>query len=113
ADLAVAQQRLTDFQQRHEASLLDERKELNLKRAADLEAALQQINADIQDATHRSQLLKSDRDSLPPMIESQSRTARNDILLEKLKSELLDLQNKRTELLAKFEPRYRLVTEAA
>jgi uncharacterized protein involved in exopolysaccharide biosynthesis len=111
ADLAVAQQKLLDFQQRHEASLLDERKELNLKRVADLEAALQQINADIQDASHRSQLLKSDTDSLPPMIESQSRTARNDILLEKLKSELLDLQNKRTELLAKFEPSYRLVTE--
>ena len=90
---------------------MDERKELNLKRLADLEAVLQQINADIQDATRRSELLKSDRDSLPPMIESASRTARNDILLEKLKSELLDLQNKRTELLTKFEPSYRLVTE--
>ena len=111
ADLAVAQQKLSDFQQRHDASLLDERKELNLKRLADLEAVLQQINADIQDATRRSELLKSDRDSLPPMIESASRTARNDILLEKLKSELLDLQNKRTELLTKFEPSYRLVTE--
>jgi uncharacterized protein involved in exopolysaccharide biosynthesis len=111
AELVKAQQKLSDFQQRYETSLLEQRKELNLKRIAELEAGLQQLNAEAQEATSQAELLASKRASLPEMIKSQSRTARNEILLERLKSQLLDLQNKRTELLSKFEPGYRLVTE--
>lgn len=111
ADLVKAQQKLSDFQQHHEASLLDERKEMNLKRIADLEATVQQINAETREAMDRAKVLLSETDSLPAMIESQSRTARNELLLERLKAQLLDLKNRRTEMLTKFEPSYRLVTE--
>jgi polysaccharide biosynthesis transport protein len=111
ADLVKAQQKLSDFQQHHEASLLDQRKEMNLKRIADLEASVQQIDAETREATDRAKVLILEKASLPPMIESQSRTARNELLLERLKAQLLDLKNRRTEMLTKFEPSYRLVTE--
>ena len=111
ADLVKAQQKLSDFQQHHEASLLDQRKEINLKRIADLETSLQQIDAETREAMDRAKVLISEKDSLPVMIESQSRTARNEPLLERLKAQLLDLKNRRTEMLTKFEPGYRLVTE--
>lgn len=111
ADLVRAQEKLADFQQRYGVSLLDERKQLSLKRIGDLEAAIQQLNAAAEDANDRVKVFMTERESLPVTIETQSRTARNEGLLDKLKSTLLDLQNKRVELLTKFEPGYPLVVE--
>jgi uncharacterized protein involved in exopolysaccharide biosynthesis len=49
--------------------------------------------------------------SLPARTTTQIRNADNPQLLEKMKSRLLELELKRTELLTKFEPTYRLVQE--
>jgi uncharacterized protein involved in exopolysaccharide biosynthesis len=111
SDLAKAQQNLSAFQQRYEASLLEERKGLNVKRMAELDAVEQQISAEVQDATDRARVLTTERDVLPNMIQSQSRTARNQALLDRLKAHMLELQNKRTELLTRFEPGYPLIKE--
>lgn len=111
SDLAKAQVALSDFQQRYEASLLDERKELNLKRIAELDAAAQQISAEVGDVTDQELVLTEQSKTLPNMVEYQSRTARNEALLDRLKSHLIELQSKRTELLTRFEPGYRLVQE--
>ncbi len=48
---------------------------------------------------------------LPERTTTQVRTADNPELLKALKSSLLDLQLKRTQLLTKFEPNHRLVAE--
>ena len=48
---------------------------------------------------------------MPSRLTTQVRTADNPQLMEQLKSTLLNLQLKRTELLQKFDPSYRLVQE--
>ena len=48
---------------------------------------------------------------LPERATTQVRTADNPELMKSLKSSLLDLQLKRTQLLTKFEPKHRLVQE--
>jgi uncharacterized protein involved in exopolysaccharide biosynthesis len=111
AELLAAQQRLSQFEQRYGASLLPERKELSLKRVGDLESAIQQVNAQAQDASDRIKVFTEQKRALPATIRTQTRTARNQALLEQLKTELLDLENKRSTLLTKFQPGYRLVTD--
>ncbi|MGA8594326.1 MAG: Wzz/FepE/Etk N-terminal domain-containing protein [Bryobacteraceae bacterium] len=111
ADLVSAQKRLSEFEQRYGVSLLEERKELTLKRIGELEAAIQQLSAQAEDANNQRKVFDTEIQSLPATIPTQSRTARNEALLEQLKATLLELENKRVQLLTKFEPGYRLVTE--
>ena len=68
-------------------------------------------SAQIRDAEDRAELLGQQRNSLPVTIETQSRTARNHPLMDRLKGLVVELENKRTELLTKYEPGYRLVQE--
>jgi len=49
--------------------------------------------------------------SIPPRLTTQLRTADNPQLLQQMKSTLLALELKRSELLSKFEPTYPLVAE--
>jgi len=109
--LTKAQKQLSAFQSGHEISLLEQQKQTNLTRIATLEATLQETDSQIRDTERRTALLREQQNSLPVTIRSQSRTARNEQLMEKLKSLLVDLENKRTELLTKYDPSYRLVQE--
>jgi uncharacterized protein involved in exopolysaccharide biosynthesis len=111
ADLIEAQQKLSDFEQHYGASLLEERKDLTLKRRGEIEAAIQQLDAQAEDARNAIKVLNSQKAALPATIQIQSRTARNEGLVGQLKAVLLDLQNKRVQLATKFEPGYRLVVE--
>jgi len=109
--LATAQKNLSAFQERHEISLLDQQKQANLGRITALEASFQETESQIREAERRTDLLRQQREALPVTIQAQSRMARNEPLMEKLKSLLVDLENKRTELLTKYGPSYRLVRE--
>jgi uncharacterized protein involved in exopolysaccharide biosynthesis len=59
----------------------------------------------------RTSILQRQLPSLPERTTTQVRTAENTQLMEKLKSKLLELELQRTDLLTKYEPSYRLVTE--
>ncbi|MBI3666857.1 MAG: hypothetical protein HY236_11655 [Acidobacteria bacterium] len=109
--LGEAQRVLSAFQQRREISLLEQQKQANLSRVTALEASFQETESQIRDAEQRAALLRRQLESLPVTIQAQSRTARNEALMERLKSLLVELENKRTELLTKYDPGYRLVQE--
>ena len=59
----------------------------------------------------RIQTLENQASTVPSRLTTQVRTADNPQLMEQLKSTLLNLELKRTELLQKFDPSYRLVQE--
>jgi uncharacterized protein involved in exopolysaccharide biosynthesis len=82
-----------------------------LQKLADIEADQGQTRVAISEAAQRLQVLGSQLDSFPARSTTLLRSADNPQLMEKLKSQLLELQLKRTELLSKFEPSYRLVKE--
>ncbi|MCX6621717.1 MAG: Wzz/FepE/Etk N-terminal domain-containing protein, partial [Acidobacteria bacterium] len=110
-ELNEAQQQFAGFRNKDSVSSLPEQKSSALKRVSDLEAAVEEADSGIRDADNRARLLRQQRASLPSTIETGSRIARSVGLIERLKGQLLELENKRTELLTKYEPGYRLVRE--
>lgn len=86
-------------------------RDLAVQRAADLEISLQQVQIGIQETTQRINALTTALASFPERSTSLIRTADNPELGGTLQAKLLDLELKRTELLTKFEPGYRLVQE--
>jgi len=72
---------------------------------------LKESQAAIAETEQRIRTLKSQASTVPSRLTTQVRSADNPQLMEQLKSTLLNLQLKRTELLQKFDPSYRLVQE--
>jgi uncharacterized protein involved in exopolysaccharide biosynthesis len=82
-----------------------------LQKLSDAEAAYQQTRTGLAETARRILTLQSKLESLPERTTTQVRNSDNPELLGKMKSRLLELQLKRTELLTKFAPSYRLVQE--
>jgi uncharacterized protein involved in exopolysaccharide biosynthesis len=86
-------------------------RDLTLQKLSDAESADLGLQASLAEAAERVRSLEAKRRELPERRVAQVRNADNPQLQEKLKSKLLELQLKRTELLTKFQPSYRLVEE--
>jgi uncharacterized protein involved in exopolysaccharide biosynthesis len=109
--LEAAEIRLMDFTSEQGVVSAALERDLALQKLSDAEANDQQVQVAIVEAQQRVQTLQSKLQTLPERITTQIRTADNPQLLEKMKSRLLELVLRRTELLTKFEPSYRLVQE--
>lgn len=82
-----------------------------IQKLSEAEASYGQIQVSMAETARRIRTLESQLGSLPERTTTQIRSSDNPQLLEKVKSKLLELELKRTELLTKFEPSYRLVRE--
>jgi uncharacterized protein involved in exopolysaccharide biosynthesis len=109
--LDLAQTRLTDFTRDRGVVSAQMERDLTLQKASELEASLTQTQAAIAETEQRMRTLEQQIASIPPRIVRQERTSDNPQLLQQMKSTLLTLQLKRTELLSKFDPTYRPVQE--
>ncbi len=86
-------------------------RDAKLQKISEAEASEAQTRIALSATAKRITALESTLRSLPERVTTQIRNSDNPLLLQKLKSTLLDLQLKRTELLTKYEPSYRLVQE--
>ena len=86
-------------------------RDIALQRLGDADAAYRQIDQDRVEAERTITALGDQLKVFPSRSVTLKHWADNPQLLEKLKTHLLDLQLKRTELLTRFEPSYRLVQE--
>jgi uncharacterized protein involved in exopolysaccharide biosynthesis len=102
---------LKQFAERNQVSLLEQQKASALRRSEDLETELSKVTGEIQSSRRRLEQLRQQGEKLPQTVKTASRSARNQALIEKLKSLLVELENQRTELLTRYEPGYRLVVE--
>ena len=109
--LDTAENRLTDFTRQQGVVSAQLERDLTLQKASELEASLTQTRAAIAETEQRIRTLEQQAASVPPRLTTQLRTADNPQLLQQMKSSLLALELKRTELLSKFEPTYRPVME--
>jgi uncharacterized protein involved in exopolysaccharide biosynthesis len=109
--LGSAEARLTDFTREKGVVSAQLERDLTLRKASELEASLVQTRAAIAETERRIQTLKQQAALIPPRTTTQLRTADNPQLLQQMKSTLLQLELKRTELLSKFEPTYRPVQD--
>jgi len=82
-----------------------------LQKLSEGEAEYRQTKVALAETARRIVTLQAKLGSFPERTTTQIRNSDNPELLEKLKSKLLELQLKRTELLTKYEPTYRLVQE--
>jgi uncharacterized protein involved in exopolysaccharide biosynthesis len=109
--LADAEARLVDFT--HGGAVVSAKleKELALQKLGEFDGALKQTHAAIVETQQRIRVLQEQAATTPTRLVTQVRRADDAILLSQLRSSLLTLELKRTELLGKFEPSYRPVQE--
>jgi uncharacterized protein involved in exopolysaccharide biosynthesis len=109
--LADAEADLVGFT--HGASVVSAQleKEVALQKLAEFDATLKQTQAAIAETQQRVLALEEQSASTPARIVTQERNTDDALLLSQLRSSLLTLELKRTELLDKFQPTYRPVQE--
>src|SRR5579859_7755303 len=86
-------------------------RELTMQKLAEFRFSLDQTSAAIAETNRQIRRLKQQEQSVPARITTQVRKADNPQLLEQLKSSLLTLELRRSELLSKYQPDYRPVQE--
>ena len=109
--LLDVQFRLMDFSSDQGVVSAAQERDMALQKLSDAEANDRQTQVTIAETRQRIQGLQTKLKSLPERTLTLVRNADNPQLTEKMKSKLLELQLKRTELLTKFQPSYRLVQE--
>jgi uncharacterized protein involved in exopolysaccharide biosynthesis len=86
-------------------------RDIALQRLGEADAGYRQIDQDRVETERRIASLREQLKAFPSRSVTLKRWADNPEALEKMKTHLLELQLKRTELLSRFKPSYRLVQE--
>ena len=107
----AAQEKLVNFTNGTGVVSAELQRDSALRQAGDFDATAHQAHAAVIETEERIRVLQGQLKTMAPRITTVVRTSDNAQLLEHLKSTLLTLQLKRTELLTKYEPTYRLVQE--
>ena len=110
-ELSQAEARLLEYSQSQRVVLADVERESTLRQLAQFEAAFQENQAQVTDATRRLQDLEAQQTSTPARQTTQVRTSDNGPLTGELKSRVLTLETRRADMLRKFTPNYPPVVE--
>jgi len=109
--LRQSEQQMTDFQQSNNLVVLSQQKELTLQKTAEAKSKLMESEAALNEATNRIARVEQQLASIPKRIVTQKRQLPNQYSAERLNTMMVELQNRRTQLLTKFRPEDRLVRE--
>jgi uncharacterized protein involved in exopolysaccharide biosynthesis len=109
--LRTAQANLVEFQTPRNIVLLAQQKDLTLRKLVDLQASLGESEALHEESVNRMAALESQIGHAAARVQTQSRRLSNQYSVEHLTTLVTDLQNKRTEMLAKFQPNDRTVIQ--
>ncbi len=109
--LEESERKLLRFTTAHRVVAAAQERDIVLQKQSDLDASARKTKIDLAETEQRVAELEVVLSKLPERSTTQLRTADNPELLRALKSNLLDLQLKRIQLLTKFEPNHRLVQE--
>src|SRR6266516_3010314 len=109
--LTEAEEQLAEFGSKNGVVSADLEKEITVRRLKDFEAGLRQTQASITETEQRIRILEQQAASTPARLTTAVKTADNPYVLQQMKTTLLNLELKRTELLSKFTPEYRPVQE--
>jgi uncharacterized protein involved in exopolysaccharide biosynthesis len=109
--LDEAKDSLLRFTTSHAVVAASQERDLTLLRLSEIDASYRQTRIEVAETQQRVWELQAQLKTLPERATTQIRTADNPDLLKALKSNLLELQLKRIQLLTKFDPSHRLVQE--
>jgi uncharacterized protein involved in exopolysaccharide biosynthesis len=110
-DLDKAENQLRAFAQEQGGVAPLLARDITLQKLNDFNASLQQTKADLASTEHRIHDLEKQSGDTPARMTTQVKESDDASVLQQLKSALLTLELKRTELLTKYQPTYRLVQE--
>ncbi len=109
--LRDAQKQLSEFQQSMNVVSLTQQKEQTVQKLTDAKSRLLETKATLSELNERIAKLDQQLLTIHPRIVTQSRALPNQYSAEHLNTMIVELQNKRTQLLTKFRPDDRLVRE--
>jgi uncharacterized protein involved in exopolysaccharide biosynthesis len=109
--LREAEKQLSSFQQGMNVVSLSQQKDLTVLKMGDAKSKLLETEAFLKEVNERINRLEQQMRILPPRIVTQSRALPNQYSAERLNTMLVELQNRRTQLLSKFRSDDRLVRE--
>ncbi len=109
--LEQAQKQLLDFTKGSGVVSAQLERDSALQRSNEFDSTAHQAQATVTETEQRIRALQAQLESVQPRMTTAVRTSDNPQLLQQLKSTLLNLELKRTELLTKYEPTYPLVQE--
>ena len=109
--LLRAQRQLDGFGRQNGVVAASMEKEITIRKLADFEGDLQKTRARRAETEQRIRTLEQLEAVTPERLTTQVRNLDNPVLMQNLKSTVLDLEMKRSELLNKFTPDYRLVKD--
>jgi uncharacterized protein involved in exopolysaccharide biosynthesis len=110
-ELAAAEDRLNAFGRREAIASPEFEQQTALQKLADFESELQQTRAKIVETTKSIADIEAQISGTPVRQTTQIRTSQNAELTRELKSSVLNLEMKRSEMLRKFTPTYPPVVE--
>lgn len=111
AELRDAEARLEAFRRANNVVSLDAQKSIGLQRLSDTQAKLRDADGALNEANRRVAALNDQLSRTPPRIPTQQRTLPNQFTAERLTTLLVELRNRRAQLLSKFRPEDRLIKE--
>lgn len=109
--LRDAQKELSTFQQSMNVVSLTQQKEQTVQKLTDAKSRLLETKATLNELNERIAKLDQQLQTVHPRIVTQSRALPNQYSAEHLNTMIVELENKRTQLLTKFRPDDRLVRE--
>jgi len=110
-ELEQAEGQLASYDLNKDAADPDLDREILLRKAGEFDGSLRETQADISQTDKRIRELNDLMGKTPDRLTTQVTSGDNPQLLAFLKSNLADLETKRTDLLTKYQPSYRLVQE--
>ena len=110
-ELATSEAQLVRFTRKTGVVSADFEKQVTLQKVNDFDLTLQQTLASIAETEKRLRTLEAEDGAVPARVTTQIKVADNPQLMANLKTTLLDLELKRTELLERYDPAYPLVQE--
>jgi uncharacterized protein involved in exopolysaccharide biosynthesis len=113
AELKDAEARLSTFRTRNDIVMFAQQKEDILRRAGESNSMLMASEAAIREYTQKIADARVQFAATEPRVVTQSRTLSNQVSVERLSTMIVELQNKRTQLMSKFRSDDRLVQEVS
>lgn len=110
-EMEASEGQLVNFTEKTGIVSADFEKQVALQKINDFDLTLQQTRASIAETEKRLRTLAAEGGTVPERVTTQIKVADNPQLMASLKSTLLDLELKRTDLLERFDPSYPLVEE--
>ncbi len=110
-ELQGAETGLSTFRRRVDIVMPAQQKEVTLQKAAESESALRQTEAAISESRQKVEGIRGQLGATEARVVTQTRTMSNQYSVERLHTMLAELQNRRTQLLAKFRVDDRVVQE--